>query len=312
MVGSLVRSILGAFNLEYKYGQVIKKKDASVYHKNVAGLEEGNTIIRQHIEGEGNTLVARIGVTELKVLLNYLHFKNRATIKWSDAVKEQVWKQSGIFPPNDEFLKKYAEEFLAAVKMVDVMGVWNNEGENEVVRRYCPSASIIGLESIEPYFFTHPWSKALAGKKVLVVHPFEDSIQSQYYTNRERLFKNPDVLPLFQLTTVKAVQTVTYNTASYNNWEEASEYMKAEIRNKDFDIALIGAGGYGLILGAYIKSLGKKAVHMGGASQILFGIKGKRWEDRENFRTLFNEHWIYPNAGERPENAQLMEGGASW
>lgn len=43
----------------------------------------------------------------------------------------------------------------------------------------------------------------------------------------------------------------------------------------DYDICLIGCGAYGFPLAAHAKRKGKKAVHLGGALQLLFGIKGK-------------------------------------
>ena len=48
----------------------------------------------------------------------------------------------------------------------------------------------------------------LRGKKVLVIHPFAETIQHQYEQKRTLLFKNPDVLPEFQLETIKAVQSL--------------------------------------------------------------------------------------------------------
>ena len=50
--------------------------------------------------------------------------------------------------------------------------------------------------------------------------------------------------------------------------------MKNQIVKTDFDIAIIGAGAYGFSLAAFIKKIGKKAVHLGGPTQVLFGIKG--------------------------------------
>lgn len=49
--------------------------------------------------------------------------------------------------------------------------------------------------------------------------------------------------------------------------------MKDEIDKQDYDIALIGCGAYGFPLAAHIKRSGKKAIHLGGALQLLFGIK---------------------------------------
>jgi len=37
--------------------------------------------------------------------------------------------------------------------------------------------------------------------------------------------------------------------------------MKVEIRKKDFDIAIIGAGSYRFPLAAFIKEIGKQAIH---------------------------------------------------
>ncbi len=308
----MAKTCLGLFNLEYKYGRIVVKTDKISYHKPVSDLPEGNTVISSAIKRGEPLLVARIGLTELKLLLNYLHFKNKTVIRWHEAVKEQIWLHSGLFPTEDAYLELFAKTYLEAISVTDIMGVWYNEGENEVIRRYCPGAELIPLESIEPYFFDHPWSKMLEGKKVLVVHPFEDSVKYQYTHHREQLFRNRDVLPQFDLKTVKAIQTLTYNTSSFSNWVEALDYMKSRIAEQDFDIALIGAGGYGLPLGAYVKSLGKQAIHMGGATQILFGIRGKRWEDRDQFRELFNEYWKRPYQGEQPDNAMLHENGAYW
>ena len=46
-----------------------------------------------------------------------------------------------------------------------------------------------------------------------------------------------------------------------------------------FDVAIIGCGAYGMPLAAMLKQAGKQAIHLGGATQLLFGIKGKRWEE---------------------------------
>jgi hypothetical protein len=88
--------------------------------------------------------------------------------------------------------------------------------------------------------------------------------------------------------------------------------MCAEVEKVDFDIAIIGAGAYGLPLAFHVKSLGKKAIHMGGATQILFGIKGKRWDHHEVISKLYNEHWVRPLPSERPEHYYDIEKGCYW
>ena len=181
----------------------------------------------------------------------------------------------------------------------------------------------IQLLLLEPYHAKHPWSRVLKGKKVLVIHPFAETIQHQYEQKRTLLFKNPDVLPEFQLETIKAVQSLG-GQSPFNTWFDALEYMKDEIDKRDYDIALIGCGAYGFPLAAHVKRTGKKAVHLGGALQLLFGIKGKRWINpyygkvflpflKENYyNNLMNEFWVYPSESERPSNAANVEGACYW
>ena len=56
---------------------------------------------------------------------------------------------------------------------------------------------------------------------------------------------------------------------------------------------------------------------MGGSLQLLFGIKGKRWEDPNynknyNYSELMNEYWIRPDERFKPKNAAQVEGGCYW
>lgn len=109
------------------------------------------------------------------------------------------------------------------------------------------------------------------------------------------------------LITFKPVQGIgdSKYDLKYKTWFEALEDMKSQISGIDFDIALIGAGAYGMFLGAHCKALGKQAVHMGGALQLLFGIKGKRWDPCG----FYNEHWIRPATGETPKGVEKFEHG---
>jgi hypothetical protein len=146
-----------------------------------------------------------------------------------------------------------------------------------------------------------------------VVHPFAKSIRSQY-AKREALFKDPRVLPAFELQTIESVQSISGDCARFADWFEALAWMKQAIATLDFEIAIIGAGAYGMPLAAFIKrELGRKAVHLGGATQILFGIKGRRWDEWPRYATgLYNEAWTRPLEDERPAAAGKVEGGCYW
>jgi hypothetical protein len=309
---NFISFFLKTIGIEYKYGDFHSIKKANLYHKEIVEEKEANDLISRRVSDPDSLLVARIGSTELTLILGYMHFKYRRKVIWGDGIRELIQTLSGVFPTDDATLNKFAELYLDSISQVDIMGVWHNEGENIVIKTQCPQASLIPLRAIEPYFFTDPWSKHLSGRKVLVVHPFEESIRSQYANNREKLFENKNVLPVFDLSIVKAVQTLVYNNSPFANWFDALEYMKKAISNVDFDVAIIGAGAYGLPLAAYVKSLGKKAIHMGGATQILFGIKGRRWEEREEFRHFFNQYWTAPSDSERTNGAEKVDSACYW
>lgn len=155
----------------------------------------------------------------------------------------------------------------------------------------------------------------MKGKRVLVVHPFVESIRYQYEHNRERIWLDPDVLPEFgDLLTLKAVQSIAdAKNQPYEDWFEALKFMENEISKMDFDIALIGCGAYGMCLAAHVKRMGKIAVHLAGWTQMLFGVYGTRWiEQQHEFSKFINRYWIRPNANERPMGAEKVEGACYW
>ena len=81
-------------------------------------------------------------------------------------------------------------------------------------------------------------------------------------------------------------------------------------KKRDFDIAIIGCGAYGLPLAAYVKSIGKQSIHLAGKTQLLFGIKGKRWHDDP--LTPYNKYWISPLPEDTPKNDTKIEKGCYW
>ena len=40
-----------------------------------------------------------------------------------------------------------------------------------VVHSVCKNSVFTELHALEPYYFDTPWSKALKGKKILIIHP---------------------------------------------------------------------------------------------------------------------------------------------
>lgn len=293
-----------------------KKPTAPDYGRPIASGEAGNIVVGDAVRHGRPVLIARLGASELHCLNYFTRWSRvrKAGGPYPGSVRREMYLNAGFFPASDRTLDRFSTEFLHAVSHVDVMAVWFNRNEHRIVRQYCPSASLVELSCLEAMRFRAPWTATLAGKVVLVIHPFARTIESQYRAARRELFANPDVLPEFELKTIRSVQSIAGNTEGFGSWFDALHTMYDRIDAEQFDIAIVGAGAYGLPLAAFVKSLGKQAIHMGGATQILFGIKGRRWESeyRDSIGKLINEHWVRPLPEETPERAEIVEGGAYW
>jgi hypothetical protein len=309
------------------FGLSANQRIKRVYEGTLLDANLSNKYLTELILSRKAALISRLGSPEAQCVMNYLEIeltesKNwfrrlHATFmgahnQWSHHVKTNLTELVGFFPATDEMLRRFAISYIDKLKQIDAIGIWGFvPGEEFLVHTYCSNAVKYDPRALEPYFFDNPWSTVLKNKKVLVVHPFEDSIRSQY-NRRELLFTNPNVLPEFELITIKAVQSIAGNKTPYDNWFEALQSMIQLIDEKEFDIALIGAGSYGLPLAAHIKQKGKLAIHIGGALQILFGIKGKRWDDHPEISKLYNEYWVRPGPSEIVERAKVVEDGCYW
>ena len=285
--------------------------------------QAASDFIKEIIASSDPCLICRLGSNELKAIINYLdiickgscfskslkYIKNEIGPFWWDGkIRFLMLNNAGFFPINAEYLEKFAKLVLRDIRDIDVLGSWLSD---EVKLAHLFNAKIIGLVDLEPYYHANPWSEVLEGKKVLVIHPYEESIKRQY-KKHDVLFKDPRVLPRFELKTLKAVQSIAANKTRFSNWFDALSDMQNKINSIDFEIAIIGAGAYGLPLAAFVKSIGKKAIHLGGATQLLFGIKGKRWDELPFFRRLYNDNWVRPLPTEIPDNFHIIESGCYW
>lgn len=282
-------------------------------------------------------MISRFGTTEINCVNNYICIHNpKSYIKKcidyiTDYTHTPWWNEdhfywmdiySGIFPRGIATAEKFSERYIQDIPEIDLLG------SHQYYEKFMPLREDIikvQLEVLYPFFTERPWTRILEGKKVLVIHPFEETIIQQY-SIKEKLFDNPNILPNFELKTFKSVQSIAGNQTNFKDWFEALAYMEIEISKIDFDISIIGCGAYGLPLAAFIKRLGKQAVHLAGGTQLLFGILGKRWVEQyedilhyrpnidinTNYRSLFNKYWRYPLTCDVPSNAQKVENACYW
>ena len=270
------------------------------------------------------TMIARLGSTEMWCMTNYLGVKNPDKYKsikgyicsqtppwwWQKSAILQLQNWSGFFPAKVDKVEQFCELMIADLPNVDILGSWLKE--ESFFSQELSNAKKVMLEDLEPFFTPNPWTKALENKKVLVVHPFAETIKSQY-ERRGKLFEN-SLLPSFELEVIQAVQGLGGQKTEFEDWFGALDSMKEQLAKKDFDVCILGCGAYGFPLASFAKKLGKQAIHLGGATQLLFGIKGARWEQYivYPYSNLFNEYWVRPNESETPQKSKSVEGGCYW
>ena len=297
------------------------------YDRGITDPDEASKVIYDMLASGKPCMIARYGAFELATIVNYLGVTSSHPSAWKFIRGQQPqwwWNRNlmrymqtnaGFFPATEENLSRFCEMMLEDSKQLDMLGSWLRD-ENQLESFLPPSLIRIDRDTINPFFSRNPWTRVLEGKKVVIVHPFTHSILSQY----ERINKvfNNNLMPSFDIRTVKAVQSLGGQCNQFTTWFEALDWMKNEIDSQPYDIALLGCGAYGFPLAAHIKRTGHQAVHLGGSLQLYFGIKGKRWEGKgyagatNDYTKLFNEYWIRPSSEETPSLSSIVEGGCYW
>ena len=235
------------------------------------------------------------------------------------------WTKSDRGLSRDEMLAVYAAEFVRAMSLSDFIGTYSTPPEDRtdafeaaLVTRYClPRAecSPVKPRVLEPRFADvyhyEPWSAALEGKTVLIIHPFEESIRSQY-ARRRQVWPDARMLPDFAELKVVKVPISAVGRHPHRDFLETLQVLQQAVAAaQPFDVALMGCGGYGLPLAAYIRgNLSRSAIYVGGGTQLMFGIWGSRWVGRPDVKAIANEFWVHPSKSEVPSNAKKLEGAA--
>ena len=289
--------------LHYKNGRNLKMFAG----KKVMKSEECHEWLRQRLETPGIPFCAcRFGAVELniirKMLAPYVGRKKR------ELAYRLFCMNAGFFYRDENEIRQFSDLVISLLPQADLLAQWDLPMEEYIVKKYCKKDMYIThLSSFGVSDREDAWTLALKGKKVLIIHPFIDSVKKQYQI-KDKLFQN-QILPDFELICIKAVQTIASEKDNrFDTWLSALNYMYEQAMRIDFDVALIGCGAYGMPLALKIKKAGRSAIHLGGELQIYFGIKGKRWDDCG----VYNKYWCRPQEDERPVNSEMIENGCYW
>lgn len=304
--------------LRYRYKRFFKVRSTLKITKEYVNLnqDEVHESIHKLLQSDKPFLVARFGSEELKWYVNFKqltqNFFTRAynyiTIKtdfWR--YKDRIINSVVVNPISEKSTHFFINKFDMAIPEIDILGSWLKLEGDRSVKMKCTKFAF--LPDLDPFFVDNPWTLSLKGKKVLIIHPMVDDIKLQY-EKRDLLFKAP-ILPECEL---KFIQAAFFDDPNFSGCEDIYAYYLRELQKCDFDVAIIGCGPLGLPIGAEIKRMGKQAIHLGGPTQLLFGIKGNRWMSKDYldgvYNKLFNEHWIFPS--KKPSWGNKLEDSCYW
>ncbi|WP_298637118.1 hypothetical protein [uncultured Umboniibacter sp.] len=272
---------------------------------------KANRYIAKCVTENRPKLVGRFGSIEGRVVGHYLL---GLTDKNDHVLPRVAQSNAGICRPSKRTLKHFACEYISAAANVDLLAAWNFPHQSKLAELTDPSR-MTRLSFIDPVYALSqsltPWTKSLEGKRVLVIHPFKSTIQQQYERRRE-IPVLASMLPNFDLQIIQPPVTTGANIEYEYPWAHYLSALKREVLKYEFEVAIIGAGSYGLPIASFIKTLGKPAIHLGGVTQLMFAIMGKRWESVNYVASLDKSGWVRPRADETPRYANSIEDGCYW
>jgi len=265
-------------------------------------------------QGTVGWMAGKIGTTELLAL----EFSDRwlrppwpTTASWQRPMR-RLFIDSGVFPPTYKQFQDFLETYKKALMDLNAICLWQTEPflchyEEVAVQALCPQAERVGLD-----FLSTEILGSIGRRHWLVVSPFTETMRSQVSRLSQVHTSRPWSAALADLQTrceFLPCPTFSYLAPSpYQSWSEGLDRLTEEALRKKFEVALIGAGAWSLPLAARLKKAGKIAIHLGGETQLVFGIKGQRWEGYG----IYNEHWVRPLPSETPTGYLKKEQGCYW
>lgn len=230
----------------------------------------------------------------------------------------------GIFPHTNEFCRDtYYPKIGESLQNADAIGhpgvssksFFEKFEQLYLVNKVCYTECRF-LDPIYLLNYSDPWTKYLKGKKVLVINSSASSIEKQW-DNIDNIWgdKRELICPFELVDVIRSPFApsvcggdIFYGNKKINDFIECSDMICDFIDDADFDIALIGAGAFAPVLASHIKSKKKSVITTCGATQLFFGVKGKRWtKSLGEHRKIINDDWIFPVEEDIPTNVKFIE-----
>ena len=266
-------------------------------------------------------LIGRNGTIELEILNTYINKH-----LFSQELLTILEKNAGVFPSETDNVEHWCRDYIKALANTDMIAEgWFSplkDVEKYMLDIINPRRIPILLRNLEPYYVKPElrWTQFLANKRVAIINSFAQTCEEQTYLsksiwpdNTESLLPNSTIwIPVQTFySPVLAMGSAEWPTY-IRTYKDAVKYVVDKTIAEAADIAIIGCGGLGMIIGYALKKKGVQCIVMGGATPLLFGIRGRRWENHEVISKFFNDAWVYPPNSCKPNGYKGIENGCYW
>lgn len=278
--------------------------------------EESFQYIKNIIDQKEPHIFLRLGLTEARYMEKWLVDKNPQFIKFLLDGMQRHWLEcTGFFPVQNYYIERFLNlysEIVTAVSQLPNRTTYIPTLSSDVLDEVFKDCK--KLEGGTNPFYSYPiFQSELVDKKICVVSCFPKTFRSQCH-KLEMLFDDKRLKNLYpkNITFIKSPPHKFISSPQENpfsNWFQALDQMVEEINYTDYDIMLTGCGAFSLPLCYHAFKSKKIALNLGGDLQLLFGVKGKRWD---NPYYKYNEYWINPLPEETPSDTTKVEGGCYW
>ena len=293
-------------------------------------IEQGAEFITEQIRFRKPFFVGKLGTSELDVLIFYTQYRQKPhPPAYPQSIKTNIVRNGGIFPGTEKAIDAWAVHMLTEVLPAGAgFAIWNpivGNIEKAIINTFAPGAKQFPLRTLEPYYLNvleDRWTYNITKhSKVAVVSPFYKSIEHQW-KKREAIWGDnsiwgpmpPTIIPVkagyspYLSTTIGLWSTDIIE----GGWRAAVTDIVRQVKESGALFAIVGCCALSLPICYALKQQNIASVHTGGATQILFGIKGHRWLNHGTISEFFNEAWEFPFPEEIPTGAQEVEGACYW
>lgn len=274
-------------------------------------VQDGNDYLRKMILSGAPFASGRCSFSEFGIMecvQNEKFYNSKLHYYWTPStINVTGIKNFTVDGSSSKGIHKFYDLMMDSIDTVDAVGCFINMPMADMILQMSDTINekyLYNANALSPCCLDgSPWVSALKGKKVLVVNPFANLIEKQYH-HIDKIWTNG----MMNGIELQTDSSIWWPNKSYNNWFEALDCLTDRILKHNFDVALLGCGPFGFPLAARIKSVGKQAIHVGGAVQLLFGLKGKRWDGLG----YYNDYWIRPGNDTKPDFAETLDKSTYW